>query len=146
MAVLRRLTVFQHVEPRPQHHSTRRATVPTSPKSGSRLHRAEIAEQRRPGSVDRPGGMHLKPVDAVGAIVARRTPDVDGTRRQRPVPAAAAFLDVVDELQPLQVLVGLAVQLEVGLEGRAVLAERAEVDAGGDDRHAGRLFAAVELL
>ena len=97
------------------------------------------------------GGVHLQPVDAVGAVLARRAPDVDGAGRQhsgreaarRTAGAAAALLDVDDQRQALQVLVGLAVQLEVGLERRAVLAERAEVRAGADDRHARRLVGTV---
>ena len=76
-------------------------------------------------------------MDAVGVEVAGVTAQLHRVRHvhvaQLPLIGGAALHDVVDELELLEMLVGLAVELEVGLEVGLVGAQLADVCAGDED-------------
>lgn len=81
-------------------------------------------------------GVHPQLLQAVGVVVARVALQVhrvaDGHAFQAPLVAFAPFLDVGHQLVLLDVLVRLAVQLEVGLELSGVVAQLALVGVAHD--------------
>ena len=81
----------------------------------------------------------LQLVQGVGVEVAGVAPDLGGVgagqHPQLPLVAGSALPDVVEERQPGQVLVCLAVELEVCLEICLVRAEFADVSSPQQDLH-----------
>ena len=87
----------------------------------------------------RTGRVDLQFVDAVGVVLADVAAQLDRVGRaghvlQFPVVAGPALLDVRRVLQTLQVLVRLAVQLEIGFERRLVGAQPAQVVAANQEQ------------
>ena len=78
-----------------------------------------------------PSYMDLKLVRAVAVELTGVAPQFNridtGDETQLPLVGNTALLDVVDMAKSLQVLVCLAVQLEIGLQVSLVVAELAEV-------------------
>lgn len=79
-------------------------------------------------------------MSTVGIIVAGVTTQLRCTRGgckvlEFPFVSRAALLDVVHVLQPLQMLVGLAVKLEVGFEIRFVGTQLADKVAGDEGKN-----------
>ena len=83
------------------------------------------------------GNVDLQLVRTVGVEVAGVAPQLDrveaGEVPQLPLVGRAPFLDVVHMAQSLQVLVRLAVELEVGFQVGLVVAQLAEGVAANDD-------------
>ena len=104
------------------------------PEGGAALH--QVLEERDAGVVAAGGGVQLQLVRRIRVVVARVAPDLHSAWRRRvlelPLVPRPALLDVVDVLQSLEVLVSLAVQLEVGFEVGLVRAQLAHVVAGDD--------------
>lgn len=94
----------------------------------------EVSEEQIACLVSLAGRVQLQFVRGVGVVVTRVAADLDsaggGDVLQLPLVARTSLLHVVHVLQPLQVLVSLAVQLEVCLQVRLVGAEFTDVVAG----------------
>ena len=101
------------------------------------LHSQQVIEQDGRDLVLLVGHVDLHLVGAVGlelAGVAAEVDRIDARQKPKlPLVFGTSLFDVVDVTQPLKVLVGLAVQLEVGLQVGAVVAKVAEVVAADDD-------------
>ena len=83
------------------------------------------------------GNVDLQLVRTVGVKVTGVAPQLDrietGEEPQLPLVGLAPFLDVVHMTQSLQVLVRLAMKLEVGFQVGLVVAQLAEGVAANDD-------------
>jgi len=85
------------------------------------------------------GHVQLHLVRAVGLELARVAAQVDwvdaGQEPELPLVLRSALLDVVDMAEALKMLVSFAVELEVGLQIGAVVAQVTEVVAADDNGH-----------
>lgn len=83
------------------------------------------------------GHVDLHLVRAVGLELTSVAAEVDridaGQKSKLPFILGPTFFDVVDVAQTLEVLVGLAMELEVGLQVGSVVAKVAEIVAADDD-------------
>lgn len=120
LQMLHRTDVVQHLQLGTSAEVAEGAAVTAALLHDGVFRDTQVPEQHVEDLVPLVGGVQLQLVYAVGVVLAQVAPHVHwvgvGEELELPLVTMAALQDVVDVLQLLEVLVRLAVQLEVGLE------------------------------